>query len=134
MDNMGYDMNFHVESEPMKAPRGILTYSLDGHDDDDITWKLAGNLGGEAYVDKVRGPYNEGAMYAERNGFHLPGAPMDSFESGSPYEGLSSAGVAFHAATFDLDMPDGYDILLSFVLDPSAEGDVYNYRVQLFVN
>lgn len=134
VDNMGYDMNFYVESESMKAPRGILAYSLSGHDDEDITWKMTGNLGGEDYVDKVRGPYNEGAMYAERNGLHLPGAPTDSFDSGSPYEGLPTAGVAFYVTTFDLDMPEGYDIPLSFVFSPSSKGEGYNYRAQLFVN
>lgn len=134
IDNMGYDMNFYVESEAMKSPRGILAYSLNGHSDEDIAWKITGNLGGEDYFDKVRGPYNEGAMYPERNGFHLPDAPTDSFGAGSPYEGLSTAGVAFYSATFDLAIPPGYDIPLSFVFEPTSGDEKSNYRVQLFVN
>lgn len=134
MDNMGYDMNFYVESDAMKAPRGGLAYSLSGHDDADITWKITSNLGGEDYLDKVRGPYNEGAMYAERKRFHLPSALMNAFEHGSPYDGLNSAGVAFYTTTFGLQTPDGFDIPLSFVFDPSGQAEGFNYRVQLFVN
>ncbi|EGU81550.1 hypothetical protein FOXB_07937 [Fusarium oxysporum f. sp. conglutinans Fo5176] len=135
IDQMGYTMNFYVHSDAMKSPRGVLDYSLDGHKKEDITWRMTGNLRGEDYVDKVRGPYNEGAMFAERNGFHLPGAPTGSWELGSPYQGISAPGVAFYTATFDLDIPDGYDIPLSFVFDRSPKAEPgYNYRVQLFVN
>ena len=51
----------------MKTPRGILDYFLSGHLQRDVTWKLTGNLEGENYVDQVRGPLNEGGMFAERN-------------------------------------------------------------------
>lgn len=47
-------------------PRGIRGYSLSGNTFD--TWKLIGNFGGEDYPDKVRGPYNEGGLWAERVG------------------------------------------------------------------
>ncbi|OKP12973.1 hypothetical protein PENSUB_1355 [Penicillium subrubescens] len=40
----------------VKNPRGILDYNLSGHYQDDISWKLTGNLGGEDYIDLVRGP------------------------------------------------------------------------------
>jgi hypothetical protein len=54
---------------------GILDYSLAGRDQSAITWKLTGNLGGEEYVDKVRGPLNEGGLFAERQGFTQPYPP-----------------------------------------------------------
>lgn len=44
----------------MKAPRGVLDYSLSGHEKSDISWKITGNLGGEDYQDRTRGPLNEG--------------------------------------------------------------------------
>ncbi|RYP61735.1 hypothetical protein DL770_009725 [Monosporascus sp. CRB-9-2] len=72
MDHMGMYMEFVVGSNTMKAPRGILDYSLEGHAKSDVVWKMTGNLGGEQYRDLVRGPLNEGAMYAERQGYHLP--------------------------------------------------------------
>jgi beta-galactosidase len=45
----------------MKNPRGILNYDVTGHNMTDITWKMTGNLGGEDYMDRTRGPLNEGS-------------------------------------------------------------------------
>lgn len=50
-----------------KTPRGIRGYELIGGPDFTV-WKLAGAFGGEDYPDKVRGPYNEGGLWAERTG------------------------------------------------------------------
>jgi hypothetical protein len=81
----------------MKTPRGILDYSLDGgHKLSDIKWKVTGNLGGENYVDRTRGPLNEGGMYGERQGWHLPRPPTQKLLRSSPLEGISKAGVAFY--------------------------------------
>jgi hypothetical protein len=81
----------------MKTPRGVLDYSLDGnHAAKDITWKLTGNLGGEDYFDRTRGPLNEGGMYAERQGWHLPSPPEKVFVPGSPLQGVSKPGIAFY--------------------------------------
>lgn len=96
IDEMGMDENYDVGANEMKDPRGILRYTLAGHDASDVSWKLTGNYLGEDYPDKVRGPLNEGGLYAERQGYHLPGAPISDWKSsGGPTEGISSAGVAF---------------------------------------
>ncbi|KAF4918181.1 putative beta-galactosidase E [Colletotrichum viniferum] len=135
IDHMGMPMNFYVHSEAMKTPRGILDYSLAGHQQSDIKWKLTGNFGGEEYVDKTRGPLNEGAMYAERQGYHLPGAPSSNWTVASPLEGITRAGIQFYTTTFDLDMPAGYDIPLSFAFENvTNEGKPAIFRAQLFVN
>jgi hypothetical protein len=81
LDQMGMDENYVVGENEMKNPRGILRYKLSGHDDSDVTWKLTGNLGGEDYLDKVRGPLNEGGLWAERQGYHLPGSPISDWKS-----------------------------------------------------
>lgn len=49
-----------------QTPRGIRGYQLIGGDFDH--WKIQGNLGGEDYPDKVRGPLNEGGLFVERAG------------------------------------------------------------------
>lgn len=118
----------------MKNPRGILDYSLSGHAATDITWKLTGNLGGENYVDRTRGPLNEGGLFAERQGFHQPAAPTSTWSTGSPLTGLTTAGVMFYTTSFDLDMPTGYDIPLSFVFTNATGPSIPNYRCQLYVN
>ncbi|OCL03153.1 glycoside hydrolase family 35 protein [Glonium stellatum] len=141
IDNMGLDEDWTVGSETMKNPRGILNYTLSGRPQSAITWKLTGNLGGESYADHSRGPLNEGGMYAERQGYHLPSAPTDSWDdSAGPTAGIPAAGIGFFATSFDLDMPKGYDIPLSFVFTNSSSSTAGNsslasaYRVQLFVN
>lgn len=137
LDTMGFDENQEVGNDEMKAPRGILDYALLGRDQSAVGWKLTGNLGGENYRDIARGPLNEGGLYAERQGYHLPSPPSTYWESGKkPTEGISSAGVAFYTTNFNLSMPVGYDIPLSFLFTNSSTNGsaLSNYRVQLYVN
>ncbi|SMR58814.1 unnamed protein product [Zymoseptoria tritici ST99CH_1E4] len=144
VDNMGLDENYNTGENQMKAPRGILDYNLSGHSKSDIIWKLTGNLGREDYLDAARGPLNEGGLYAERQGYHLPNAPTSSWrDSAGPMEGIANAGVAFYTTTFDLDMPSGYDIPLSFSFSNATDGvqdavptdgQISKYRCQIYVN
>lgn len=136
VENMGLDEDYNVADDTMKAPRGILGWRLETSQSTDtpITWKLTGNLGGEDYIDQIRGPLNEGGLFIERQGYHLPGAPTDSWESHSPLEGLGLPGIAFYATSFDLDLPsDEWDIPLAFSFsnDTASSGI---YRAQLYVN
>lgn len=138
IDNMGLNENGQGGSSEMKSPRGVLDYSLSGRDKSDISWKLTGNLHGEDYEDRTRGPLNEGGLYAERQGYHLPGAPTSDWSTSAlgPMEGLSKAGVNFYSTTFDLDLPEGYDVPISFSFSNSTatNGSVPSYRCQLYVN
>lgn len=124
-----------VKAGDFKAPRGILNYDLSGHDQKDISWKLTGNLKGEDYIDKFRGPLNEGGLFAERHGYHLPSPPVKDkklgWESLSPFDGVSTSGVAFYTAPLKLKLPKGYDIPLSFKF---SEPENTHYRLQLYVN
>ena len=112
----------------MKNPRGILDYELVGRPKTAVTWKITGNLGGERYVDKARGPLNEGGMYAERQGWHLPKPPTIGWETSKPSTGISSAGIGFFSTSFDLSVPEGYDTPLSFTFTNSTSS---NFRVQV---
>jgi hypothetical protein len=139
VDNMGLDENWVVGSDEMKNPRGILDYRLDGHEKRDIEWKITGNFGGETYADKTRGPLNEGGLWAERQGLHLPDPPAADWRvSRGPTEGIETAGIAWYVTRFMLDLPKGYDIPLSFVFTnataPTAGSKAPAYRVQLYVN
>lgn len=124
-------------TDAVKFPRGILGYSLAGHPQSDIKWKMTGNLGGEQYRDLTRGPRNEGAMFAERQGYHQPDPPSSRWMSSSPIEnGISTAGIGFYSTSFDLNLPEGYDIPMNFVFNQTGEHTEtgQNYRCQLFVN
>lgn len=129
IDNMGLDEDFRVGSDGNKNPRGILAYTFPTN----ITWKLTGNLGGEDYLDHVRGPLNEGGLYAERQGYHLPNPPTNGvgWSDGSPTKGISTPGVGFWSAQFGLNLPSGFDIPLAFQFS-NATGK--NFRAQLYVN
>ncbi|KAF2818508.1 hypothetical protein CC86DRAFT_336927 [Ophiobolus disseminans] len=144
-DHMGHNGNWVVGFNEMKTPRGIIGYDFAGHTrhignstrtSDGIKWKISGNLGGEDFYGSVRGPLNEGALWVERNGYHLPSAPTSSWEdSKGPTTGLTEPGVGFYSTTFKLDIPEGWDIPLSFIF----HGDEFTgvgkgWRAQLWVN
>jgi len=135
VDNNGLDESYVVPLDEAKHPRGILDYSLSGHPQSDITWKLTGNLGGEDYVDKARGPLNEGGLYAERQGFTQPYPPNRNWAASAPEKGIDAAGLAFYQASFSLDLPRNYDIPLTFNFgNTTINGSVADYRAQLWVN
>lgn len=136
IDHMGEETNWTPGYDTMKTPRGIIDYALSGHSQNDIAWKITGNLGGEDYVDKTRGPLNEGALYAERQGYHLPAPPSETWETKNPVsDGVEGAGVGFFSATFDLAIPSGWDVPMAFVFANTTTDDgPVDYRVQLYVN
>ncbi|KAH0845389.1 hypothetical protein FOPE_12579 [Fonsecaea pedrosoi] len=67
-DKIALEENGNVGSDQMGTPRGILDNKLAGYDNMAMSWKLTGNLGGEDYLNRSRGPLNERSMYAERQG------------------------------------------------------------------
>ncbi|KAK5991023.1 putative beta-galactosidase A [Cladobotryum mycophilum] len=136
VDSTGLNEDFNLGLDDIKFPRGILYYQLSSFNGQKIPispWKITGNLGGESYQDKFRGPLNEGGLFFERQGYHLASPPLDKFERGSPYDGIPHAGVAFYSAKLSLDLPSNrYDIPLSFVFDNTT--DAAPYRALLYVN
>ncbi|KAF2708494.1 glycoside hydrolase family 35 protein [Pleomassaria siparia CBS 279.74] len=125
-DNTGHDLRAGAV-----LPRGILAASLEGsatfHQ-----WKIAGTAGGdEIQLDPVRGPLNEGGLTAERLGWHLPGFDDSSWSSKSPSVGFQGAGIQFYRQVFPLDVPEGLDVSLAFVLGATGSKKV---RAQLFIN
>ena len=129
-------------------PRGIRGYSLSGANFD--LWKLTGNFGGENYPDKVSGPYNEGGLWAERIGkaplsytsglfpltqielgAMLPGFDDSAWNTSSPLDGISSAGVQVYRTNFTLDVPDDLDVPFGFQFTLTNSS---NYRSVLYVN
>lgn len=124
-DNMGHDQTTGVLN-----PRGILNATLLGGNSF-TSWRVAGKAGGQDNIDPVRGAYNEGGLHAERLGWHLPGFDDSEWVTGSPQEGLDSAGVTFYRTTLPIDMPKDHDISLAFNL---AAADDAKLRAQLYVN
>ncbi|KAI8650678.1 Beta-galactosidase [Fusarium keratoplasticum] len=143
MDNSGHDLR-----EAALAPRGITNATLLGPSKERYEfseWKIAGTAGsGEPSLDLIRGPLNEGGLYAERVGMHLPGFPDDKWTSYSKKKTLEnpSSGVRVYRTTADLDVPKGLDVSISFKLtapsdstfSPTKSGYSNQVRALLFVN
>ncbi len=115
------------------APRGGRRYAVP------IAWKLQGNLGGEAIADLVRGPYNNGGLYGERMGWHLPAAPDRDFTTGwasaLPTAAPPAPGSYWLRSTFKLDLPAGHDVQLGLAFgDTTQPRSLAEHRVLVFVN
>ncbi|KAG5721683.1 putative beta-galactosidase A [Termitomyces sp. T112] len=116
----------------LQQPRGLQGYYLVGRPDDAqfTKWELAGNYGGEDFPDKTRKILNEGGLYAERKGWHLPGFDDSKWELRTPFQGLDKPGVGFFRTTFNLSLPKNHDIPLSIMFDDMPG----HYRSQLYIN
>jgi hypothetical protein len=143
IDNQGLDENWTIGTETMKNPRGVLDYALSGHAKSDIKWKLTGNLGGEDYRDISRGPLNEGGLFVERQGLHLPGALSAdagwAASKGPVADGIAAPGIGFFATQFELNVPVGYDVPMSFTFANTTSSatngsSVPAIRAQIYVN
>ncbi|ROW02998.1 hypothetical protein VMCG_05753 [Cytospora schulzeri] len=153
MDNSGHD-----EGSDAIIPRGIWNATLTGNGTYSFTdWKIAGTAGGEANIDPIRGVYNEGGLYAERVGTHLPGYPDRSWPSTSSNSSRNSsttttslvvpgAGIRVFRTVVPLSVPAGLDVSISFRFSAPGDGSSsstfvptvagYSNRVRalLFVN
>jgi hypothetical protein len=118
-----------------KEPRGIRGYALAGGNTTFDSWRLQGNLGGAANApDTFRGYINEGGLWAERIGAHLPGYPDQSWASGSPLSGVSKAGINFYRTIFELPVSDGIDAPVRLWVERSNSTTVSNFRLMIYLN
>jgi len=131
-DNMGLNETAGQNTDSSKGPRGVRGFKLDTGNF--TTWKVQGKVGGYLnYPDKLRGLFNEGGLFGERKGWHLPKFDASAWASRDLAKGLpsSAAGVGFFVTTFKLNIPKGYDVPMSFTFkEPFGQP----YRALLFVN
>jgi hypothetical protein len=91
---------------------------------------MQGNLGGPDFPDRTRKLYNEGGLFGERQGWHLPGFNDRSWRLHAPWDGAMKPGVMWYRATFELDIPVELDVPLSVVFDTQPGW----FRAQLYLN
>ncbi|OZJ03275.1 hypothetical protein BZG36_03749 [Bifiguratus adelaidae] len=119
-------------SDSFKHYRGLGNATLVGSSET-ITWKIQGNLGGEDILDTIRGPLNEGGLYGERAGWHLPGYPGDAnWTSVSLPHQFGTPQVAWYRTNFTLNAPSGMDVPLGVQVTDSDRSTMY--RALLFIN
>jgi beta-galactosidase GanA len=109
-----------------KAARGLTSASFTGAAPD-VTWRIQG----EAAADPVRGPMNNGGLYGEREGWHLPGFPDRDWKAVTFPRSPRYQGVTWYRTTFRLSVPADVDASIGLTL----EDDPYRaYRAQIFLN
>jgi beta-galactosidase len=127
-DYTGHD-EANVKPNGAQNPRGILGATLTGANF--TSWRIQGNAGGEANIDPVRGPMNEGGLYGERMGWHLPGYKSSkAATSSSPLDGVTGAEGRFYTTTFKLNLGSDLDVPIGLQLAASDTPAV----VQIFMN
>ncbi|MEU9643476.1 beta-galactosidase [Streptomyces sp. NPDC048188] len=112
-----------------RTARGLVSARFEGASPG-VRWRIMG----AAAPDPVRGPLNNGGLYGERHGWHLPGYDDGAWEAGSPADASDAdrrQGVTWYRTTFRLDVPPETDASVGLVLDGAPERDV---RVQVFLN
>jgi beta-galactosidase len=134
VESMGHDQIYGGPTEGHKAPRGLRSARLIGSDAA-LRWRIKGARGGESLTDVVRGAFNNGGLYGERSGWHLPRYPDRRWRSVRlPYrfaEAGLTAGVAWYRRTFRLSLPRGHDVPLGLLF---TDAERCRYRAQIFLN
>ncbi|GGW38791.1 beta-galactosidase [Streptomyces lucensis JCM 4490] len=109
-----------------KAARGLTAAAFRGAAPK-VTWRIQG----EGAPDPVRGPMNNGGLYGERQGWHLPGFRDHDWEEASFPRADRRQGVTWYRTAFRLSVPADVDASVGLTL----EDDPYRaYRAQIFLN
>lgn len=109
-----------------KVARGLTAVTFAGAAPQ-LSWRLQG----EAAPDPVRGPQNNGGLYGERSGWHLPGYGDGGWEPVQLPRADRRQGVTWYRASFRLAVDAGIDASIGLVLD---DDPARAYRVQIFLN
>ncbi|KAK0207732.1 galactose-binding domain-like protein [Armillaria fumosa] len=127
-DDMGLNETSGTNPDSSKSPRGICGFQLNSGMF--TQWQVQGKIG--RYTEP-HGMFNKEGLYGEHKGWHLPGFDTSSWESTDLNHGLprSAAGIGFFVMTFDLHIPEGLDMPMSFNFNEPLGQPYWAY---LFVN
>jgi beta-galactosidase GanA len=109
-----------------KAARGLTAVTFTGS-----TPRVRWRIQGEAAPDPVRGPLNNGGLYGEREGWHLPGFPDRDWEPVAFPRAEWRQGVTWYRTAFRLAVQPGVDASIGLTLDDDPSRA---YRAQIFLN
>ncbi|MEV5708552.1 beta-galactosidase [Actinoallomurus sp. NPDC052274] len=128
VENQGHNDDWIADDNRFKQPRGLYAVTVTGSDAP-ISWRIQGAKGGENLTDPTRGPLNNGGLYGERAGWHLPAYPDGTWKTGAATK--VTPGVTWQRTSFRLDLPKGQDVPIALRFGgPVGQG----YRVQIFLN
>ncbi|GAB3449488.1 hypothetical protein GCM10027517_35810 [Phycicoccus ginsengisoli] len=127
--NMGQYEDWSADGRS-KGGRGLVDVAIDGAGA--WQWRLQGAAGGDHPVDAARGLYNNGGLFGERQGWHLPGAPDSTWPATSSLKS-ERPGVSFYRATVSVPHGNGNDTAWAVRFDDDSDRSA-RYRVLVFVN
>jgi beta-galactosidase GanA len=131
VENMGHNEDFS-SNDTQKEPRGLVSATLPGSSAA-LSWKIQGARGGDL-TDPMRGPFNNGGLYGERNGWYLPGYNDATWTPVTLPHRWSAAGIppgiGWYRTSFTLSVPASMDVPIGLHIADS----VYHYRALIFVN
>ncbi|MCJ2182922.1 beta-galactosidase [Novosphingobium sp. 1949] len=130
--DLGAD-DFHKEA------RGLISASLEAPGGPSfavpVRWTIQGARGGEDLPDPARGVMNNGGLYGERMGWHLPGFDDAGWAQTPVPAGEARPGTTWYRTRFTLAVPPGEDATVGVSIgDPKTPRSPGRYRVLLFVN
>ncbi|WP_323142035.1 beta-galactosidase [Massilia phyllosphaerae] len=100
-----------------------------------IAWRIQGTRSGEDGSDKLRGPLNNGGLYGEREGWHLPSASRTGWTAAQPGAAPPAAGTYWLRTQVKLDLPKGHDVQLGLAFgDTSKPRSDRDNRALIFIN
>ncbi|HEV2342734.1 MAG TPA: beta-galactosidase [Actinocrinis sp.] len=108
-----------------KAARGLTGAAFTGATPT-MTWLITGGS-----ADPVRGPMNNGGLYGERNGWHLPTFDDSTWSSVTFPRADTFQGVRWYRTTFTYNPPTGVDASIGLTL---TDDSTRAYRMQIFLN
>ncbi|MGW0991946.1 glycoside hydrolase family 35 protein [Streptomyces sp. NPDC002523] len=126
---MQHDMDGKAQ-DTHKVARGLTAAVLKGIPTGAaprVTWRIQG----EAAPDPVRGPQNNGGLYGEREGWHLPGFADRDWQAVTFPRAERRQGVTWYRTTFRLSVPQDVDASIGLTLEDHR---YRAYRAQIFLN
>lgn len=134
--NNGNNWNLNAD-DAHKEGRGLVYASLSSATSRTfavpISWKIQGVLGGQTLQDRLRGPMNNGGLFGERQGWHLPEHDTNAWATQIPSD--LPAGEYWLRTEVELDLPQGHDHSLALTIgDPQTPRSPGTYRALIFVN
>jgi hypothetical protein len=136
--NNSHNWNLMADDYHREA-RGLISASLTSKGGKrfgvPIAWRIQGRRGDETLTDVARGPLNNGGLYGEREGWHLPSAGKGGWTAAKPTDAPPAAGTYWMKTSFDLDLPKGHDVQLGLAFgDTSKPRSDRENRALIFVN
>ncbi|MYM36317.1 cellulase family glycosylhydrolase [Duganella sp. FT94W] len=100
-----------------------------------IAWRIQGKRGGETPTDIARGPLNNGGLYGEREGWHLPSTPSQGWSAAQSTDAPPAPGTYWLRTEFTLDLPRQHDVQLGLAFgDTTQPRSERENRALIFVN